>query len=223
MRSTPERTWPVSIRQPDMQSVRMRERRRQEMKWSSISPSSCGQESTVIDTISRGPQLMLAEVEPRLRKDLLPGHYAFGMLLSQRSLLALERGDTAKALQLVDQSIDALQATINAGKAGVNVLPLYYQRRGLIELQAGRPDAAVADMTKALELFQADMSRGVFSYRTGRAYLFLEARALKAQGKEEDARAAARTAAEHLQSAAGLDHPDTRSARQLAGLDPSGQ
>jgi tetratricopeptide (TPR) repeat protein len=134
----------------------------------------------------------------------------------------LERGDTAKALRLVDQSIDALQATIKAGKAGVSVLPLYYQRRGLIELQAGRPDAAVADMTKALELFQADMSPGVFSYRIGRAYLFL-ARALKAQGKEEDARAAARTASEHLQSAAGPDHPDTRSARQLAGLDPSGQ
>ena len=164
----------------------------------------------------------LDEVEPRLRKALPPGHYAFAAVIADRAMLELERGDTAKALQLVDQSIDALQATINAGKAGVNVLPLYYQRRGLIELQAGRPDAAVADMTKALELFQADMSRGVFSYRTGRAYLFL-ARALKAQGKEEDARAAARTAAEHLQSAAGPDHPDTRSARQLAGLDPSGQ
>ena len=40
------------------------------------------------------------------------------------------------------------------------------------------------------------------------------------QHMEEDARAAGRDAAEHLQSAAGPDHPDTRSARQLAGLDP---
>jgi tetratricopeptide (TPR) repeat protein len=133
-------------------------------------------------------------------------------------MLELERGDTATALRLADQSIDDLQATIKAGKAGINVLPLYYQRRGIIELQAGRPDSAAADITKALDLFQAETTPGVFSYRTGRAYLFL-ARALKAQGKEEEARAAARTAAEHLESAAGRDHPDARSARQLAGLD----
>ena len=109
----------------------------------------------------------LDEVEPRLRKALPPGHYAFAAVIADRAMLELERGDTAKALQLVDQSIDALQATINAGKAGVNVLPLYYQRRGLIELQAGRPDAAVADMTKALELFQAEC-RGE-SFPTGPA------------------------------------------------------
>ena len=128
----------------------------------------------------------------------------------------------AAALRLADQAIDTLQATIKAGKAGVNILPLYYQRRGIIELQAGRPDAAAADITKALDLFRANTPPGVLSSRTGRAYLFL-ARALKAQGKEEEARAAARTAAEHLQSAAGTDHPDTRSAQQLARLDPSGQ
>jgi hypothetical protein len=77
-------------------------------------------------------------------------------------------------------------------------------------------------MTKALDLFQTNTPPGTFSYRSGRAYLLL-ARAFKAQGKEEEARTAARTAAEHLQSAAGPDHPDTRNARQLAGLDPSGQ
>jgi len=164
----------------------------------------------------------LAEVEPRLRKALPPGHYAFAAPISERSLLEMERGNTASAMRLADQAIDMLQATIKAGKAGLNVLPLYYQRRALIQLQAGRPDAAVADMTKALELFQTNTPPGTLSYRTGCAYLFL-ARALKAQGKGEEARDAARTAAEHLQSAAGPDHPDTRSARQLAGLDPSGQ
>ena len=163
-------------------------------------------------------QAALDEVEPRLRKALPPGHYAFAAVMADRAMLELERGDTAKALRLVNQAIDALQATIKAGKAGVNILPLYYQRRGLIELQAGRPDAAVADITKALDLFRPSPAPGIFSYRTGRAYLFL-ARALKAQGKEEETRAAARTAAEHLQSVAGPDHPDTRSARQLAGLD----
>lgn len=161
----------------------------------------------------------LAEVEPRLRKALPPGHYVFAQLIADHAMLELERGDTAKALRLANAAIDTLHTTIKAGKAGINILPLYYQRRGLIELQAGRPDSAVADITKALDLFRANTPPGVFSYRTGRAYLFL-ARALKAQGKEEDARAAGRDAAEHLQSAAGPDHPDTRSARQLAGLDP---
>lgn len=160
----------------------------------------------------------LDEVEPRLRKALPPGHFVFAQLIADHAMVELERGDTAKALRLADAAIDTLQTTIRAGKAGVNILPLYYQRRGLIELQAGRPDAAAADANKALQLFQANTAPGVFSYRSGRAYLLL-ARALKAQGKEEDARAAARTAAEHLQSAAGPDHPDTRSARQLAEAD----
>ena len=164
----------------------------------------------------------LAEVEPRLRRALPPGHFAFAVLISDRSLLELERGNTASAMRLADQAFDALQPTIKAGKAGVNVLPLLYQRRGLVELQAGRPDAAAADMTKALDLFQVNTAAGVLSYRTGRAYLFL-ARALKAQGKEEEARAAARTAAQNFDSAVGQDHPDTGSARQLAGLDPPNQ
>jgi tetratricopeptide (TPR) repeat protein len=164
----------------------------------------------------------LAEVEPRLHKALPPGHYAFAMLISDRSLLEMERGKTASALTLADQAIETLETTVKAGKGGPNVLPLLYQRRAMVELQASRPEAASADMTKALNLFQTNTAPGVFSYRTGRAYLFL-ARALKAQGKNEEARAAARTAAEHLQSAAGPDHPDTRSARQLASLDPSAQ
>jgi hypothetical protein len=76
-------------------------------------------------------------------------------------------------------------------------------------------------MKTALDLIQKNTPPGTFSYRTGRAYLYL-ARVLKAQGKEEEARAAAQNAADHLQSAAGADHPDARSARQLAGLDPAG-
>ena len=160
----------------------------------------------------------LAEVEPRLRKALPPGHYAFAVLLSDRSLLALERGDITSAERLAEDAMNALQASLKAGKAGFNVLPLLYQRQAMVELQAGRPDAAAVDMSKALELLQTNTTPGVLSYRTGRAYLFL-ARAFKAQGKDEEARAAARTAAENLADAAGANHPDAIAARQLAGLD----
>ena len=162
----------------------------------------------------------LAEVEPRLRKALPPGHFAFAALISDRSLLELERGDSSAAMRLADQAVSQLEATIKSGKSGINLLPVLCQRRAMVELQAGRPDAAAADMSKVLELLRTNTAPGALSYRTGRAYLIL-ARALKAQGKEQEARAAARTAADHLQSAAGPDHPDTRSARQLAGLDPS--
>ncbi|HTT24879.1 MAG TPA: serine/threonine-protein kinase [Candidatus Sulfotelmatobacter sp.] len=161
----------------------------------------------------------LAEVEPRLRKALPPGHYAFAALTSDRSLVALERGDVVSAERLANDAIRALQASIKAGKSGINVLPLLYQRRAIVELQAGRPDDAASDVDKALELLQSNTTAGTFSYRTGRAYLYL-ARARKAQGREADAQAAARTAAEHLADAVGSDHPDTIAARQLAGLDP---
>ena len=48
-----------------------------------------------------------------------------------------------------------------------------------------------------------------------RAYLAL-ARSLQAQGKTGEARAAFRSALENLQSTVGPDHPDTRTAQQLA-------
>lgn len=159
----------------------------------------------------------LAEVEPRLRKDLPPGHYAFASLLGDRSLLELERGDVPSALRMVNQAIEALEATTKSGKAGINLLPLLYQRRAIIELQAALPKAAEDDIRRSLDFFQTNTTPGILSYRTGRGYLYL-ARALQAEGKATEARAAARIAFENLQSAAGPDHPDARSARQLAGL-----
>jgi hypothetical protein len=66
---------------------------------------------------------------------------------------------------------------------------------------------------------QANAQPGIFSSYLGRAYLAL-ARALDAQGKRDEARAAGRSATEQLQNALGPDHPDTRSARQLASLEP---
>jgi tetratricopeptide (TPR) repeat protein len=163
---------------------------------------------------------VLAEVEPRLRKDLPPGHYAFAVLTSDHSLVELERGNNALALQLANQALDELNATIKSGKAGINILPLLYQRRGTVELQSGNADPAADDFDKALELLKTTTTPGTLSYRTGRAYLFL-ARARKAQGREDDARFAAKLAAENLESSVGSDHPDTHAARQLGGLDPS--
>jgi hypothetical protein len=132
---------------------------------------------------------MLDEVEPRLRKDLPPGHYAFASLLSERSLLELERGDLPSALRPANQAVDAVEAANKAGKAGRNFLPTVYQRRAKVELQAGRPDVAATDVALALNLLQKDLPPQTLSSKSGRAHL-LFARVLMAQGKTDEARAA---------------------------------
>ena len=84
-----------------------------------------------------------------------------------------------------------------------------------IELDAGQPDRAAGDASRALVLSQKVVQAGEFSEHVGRAYLAL-GRALQAQGKREQARAALRSAAEHLEHAIGPEYPESRVARQLA-------
>ena len=160
-------------------------------------------------------EAMLKEVEPRLRKALPPGHYAFASLASEYSLLALGRRDVPTALKLANQALAMDEAAIKAGGQGIEFLPFLLQRRSEIELEAGQANVAVADATRAVDLLQQSVQPGAFSSWNGRAYLTL-GNALKAQGKYDEARAAFRSAAEHLNSALGPDHLDSRTTRQLA-------
>ena len=161
---------------------------------------------------------MLAEVEPRLRRDLPTGHYAFGALASERSLNALAKGDIPAAIQLADQAVAIDEASIKARGEGAVPLRLLLIRRSTIELAAHRPNDAAADAARALSLLQAATEPGTFSSTMGMAYLAL-ANAVEALGKHNEARAAARSAAEQLQNALGPDHPETRSARKFAELE----
>jgi tetratricopeptide (TPR) repeat protein len=161
---------------------------------------------------------MLGEVEPKLRRDLPAGHYAFAVLASEQSLLAQDGGDLQTASRLANQALTLAQTAAQAGRQGVQVLPILLIRRSSIKLQLGDPDDAAADAARGLSSLKETSEPGTYSNIVGRAYLTL-ARALLAQGKGEEARAAARSAAEHFQSTIGVDHPDTRSARQLAELD----
>ena len=160
---------------------------------------------------------MLAEVEPRLRKALPPGHYAFTAIPSEQSLIDLARGDLPAALQHANQAVAIYEAAMKAGNAGESGMPMLLLRRSMIELQLARADEATTDAARGLKLLQAAAQPGTFSSSLGRAYLTV-GRALQAQGKHEEARAAFASAAEHLQHSLGPDHPDTRSARQLADL-----
>jgi eukaryotic-like serine/threonine-protein kinase len=158
---------------------------------------------------------MLSEAEPNMYKLLPPGHYAFASLTSEKALLAEATGDLPTALQLANQAVAIDEEAIKRGGQGATYLPRLLFRRSAVELKLARADQAVADASRALTLLQATAQPGTYSCNLGRAYLAL-ARSLQAQGKTGEARAAFRSALENLQSTVGPDHPDTRSARQLA-------
>jgi eukaryotic-like serine/threonine-protein kinase len=157
---------------------------------------------------------MLVEVDPRLQRSLPQGHYAFAALAGERAMIALARGDVPASLQLINQAVAIVEAAIQSGGQGGFYLPALLTRRSAIELEAKHPESAVTDANRAVRL-QSAAQPGMFSSKLGYAYLAL-GHALQSQGKREQARAAFRSAGEHLQSTLGPDHPDTRSARQLA-------
>jgi eukaryotic-like serine/threonine-protein kinase len=157
---------------------------------------------------------MLAEVEPRLRKILPPGHYAFAAITSDRALLAMENHDLPTALRLNEDAIDLIQAAIKARGEGAFNLPGLYIDRSAIDLASGQADQAAADAANALMALQPLNLPGVISSKLGRAYL-AQARALSAQGKSAEARQAASHALQQLQGSVGADHPDTHAAQQL--------
>jgi tetratricopeptide (TPR) repeat protein len=161
---------------------------------------------------------MLSEVEPRLRRNLPAGHIAFASLASEHALNAQAAGDLSSALNLFNQAVAIVEASVASGKEGGEKLPIALVRRSDIKLQLGRPDDAVADANRALSILHSGAKSGTVSTAIGRAYLAL-GRALQAQGKRVEAHATLRSAAEHLQNALGPDHPDTRAARQLADVD----
>lgn len=158
----------------------------------------------------------LEQLEPRMRRKLPPGHFAFAVLTSDEALLAQARGDLTMALALSNQAVAIDEAAIKNGGQGAAHLPSFLVRRSAVELELGKSDEAKADAARALDLLQNTNQSGMVSSNTGRAYFAL-GRALKSQGKSDEAHAAFQSAAEHLQTALGADHSETRSAQQLAG------
>jgi eukaryotic-like serine/threonine-protein kinase len=158
---------------------------------------------------------MVSEAESKMYKLLPPGHYAFAALTSEKALLAEAKGDLPTALQLSNEAVAIDEEAIKRGGQGATYLPRLLFRRSAIELKLSQADQAVADASRALTLLQATAQPGTYSCNLGRAYLAL-AQSLQAEGKTGQARTAFRSALENLQSTLGPDHPDTRSARQLA-------
>jgi tetratricopeptide (TPR) repeat protein len=158
---------------------------------------------------------MLAQVEPRLTKQLPPGHYAFAAISSERGLIAMESRDLSSALRLTDEAITTIQAAAKAGREGSSYLPDLYVDRSTIDLALGRADQAEEDAGLAIAALHPDERSRDFSSKLGHAYL-AQARALAAEGKSSQARTIASLALLQLQGSLGPDHPDARVAQQLA-------
>jgi tetratricopeptide (TPR) repeat protein len=158
---------------------------------------------------------MLSEVEPRLRR-LPAGHIAWGVLASHQSLDAEARGDTAAALELANKAVAIAESSSKV--KGSYYLQNFLVGRSDIERELGRADQAAADAVRAITLVRQDAQLGTFSSHLGQAYLTL-GRALQAQGKQDEARASFRSAAQNFESTQGAGSPDAYRARQLASMD----
>lgn len=154
---------------------------------------------------------LLGEVEPRFARVFAPDHIVFVVLASERSQLALARGELESAAALADRAI----ALAEKSPPALNRLPFLFVRRSEINRRTGRIEAARADAAHAVTLEAAQVRDDRRSFRVGLAHLAL-ARALAAAGRPVEARASAGLALAHLDATLGPDHADTRAARALA-------
>ena len=123
----------------------------------------------------------LNEVEPKLRKGLPPGHIAFGVLASNRALLAAAQGDLPAARKFSDEAVEVAEAANKSGKLGGDYLALFLTRRSQALLELHNAPEAERDAARAAGLVEASLGTGTFSSKLGRAQLAL-GRALRAQG-----------------------------------------
>jgi eukaryotic-like serine/threonine-protein kinase len=160
-----------------------------------------------------------SELEALTRGILPAGYYYFSILASERSLLSQAEGKLSAALASADQAVSSDEACIRSKRGGAPWLALFLYRRAAVEVAVGQPDKATDDARRAINLLRTSLGADALSAHIGRSYFQL-GRALDAQGKKDEERSAFRTAAEHLEKTLGPDHPETRAARQLAGINP---
>jgi tetratricopeptide (TPR) repeat protein len=158
---------------------------------------------------------LVSEAEPIFQRTLRPGQPALASLTLERGLTAQARGDAKTALDFVNQALAIAEASLKESREAYGLLPSFLVSRSEIELQLHQPDKAAEDARRALKISLDVAQPGTLSSKVGRAYLAL-GRALEAQSQPQEARAAFRSAVEHLQSALGPDHLETRAARKLA-------
>jgi tetratricopeptide (TPR) repeat protein len=160
---------------------------------------------------------LFSNLEPRMRRKLPPSHYAFAVLASDKALMAEARGDLPAALELENEAIAIDEASIQRSGSCAALLPILLVRRSRVELELQQAQQAEADVDRALSLFKKAIDDGILSSHLGRAYL-AQGRVLQVEGKRSEAQEAFILAAKHLEETLGPNHPDSRIARESAGV-----
>ena len=109
---------------------------------------------------------VLAELEPRWRRSMPPGHIYFASLAAHRARLAHARGDLASALAAADEAVAIAEA-----KKRPDFVARYRLWRSPLYLQLGRVQDAQADADSALRLAQKSVAPGTLTCAIGRAHL----------------------------------------------------
>jgi serine/threonine-protein kinase len=152
----------------------------------------------------------LAEVEPRLRRALPPGHFVFAVLTQHHALVAAARGHLDSAAALADEAV----AMAEKARAPDDLLVLLYRRRSDIAGRRGQGAQAVQDAERALELTRAHQHKGQASSILGAVHLGL-GRALMHNGELQRARTELDSASALLLATLGPDHPQMREVTAL--------
>jgi len=162
---------------------------------------------------------MLSELDTLLHRSLPSGHVYFARLASELSLNARAAGDLPKALEWADRAVRIAEEAARGGSASSLYEGKFLVARSIIKLDLDRVSEAIADASAALPLLQTVALPGSSSSDVGRAQVAL-GRALGAERKDDQARSAFRNASELLDKTLGPDNPESREARQLAGISP---
>src|SRR5262249_22024983 len=155
------------------------------------------------------------DVETRLKATLPAGHFALGVLESEKAFNALLRNDIPASVQFAASGVSIVEPAIRAGGVGSYYLRRILTHRSVVKLTAGRAQEAESDADRDIALLKPELDANQSSSHLGYAFLTY-GKALQVGGKSSEALAAFQSAAANLKETVGKDHPDFLTARQLA-------
>jgi len=162
-----------------------------------------------------GAESAFSQAQEIARGTTPPGYYFFAIIASDRARLSEAEGNLPAALAAADQAVAIIEAAMHSGRGGAPWLPWLLYRRAGIEVESHQAEKAIADAQRALDLLHNAVGKDAFSMHIGLAYLHL-GEALQFEGRQSEARSAFHSAAEHFARTLGSQHPQTRTAQQLA-------
>lgn len=155
-------------------------------------------------------EAMLNEVESHFKSMFPPTHVAFLAVAVDRIRVAEVRGQLENAASLADSAWALAQGDDRRRSFQVSIL----RRRSEVYVKLRRYAEARADAERSMALAAERMPPGSHAGGIGLAYLTI-GEAYAGEARIPEAREALKMAMEHLEDAAGQDHPGALRAREL--------